>query len=173
MHAAATDSVFFFLHREIDLPSFYVCRLLLSSWTSVSSRTPLSTSLSVSKAALDRWGCSWWRRARSRNFASAWWPSRTPRPTPSKCTECCAGKSTLTSCWGKQFPETSRCGEACGLLTVVSADWVKCFINDSWMSWWIVPLGTVEHRNTHFYQLKLFIWLIYFLDIYNFIKVNC
>lgn len=109
----------FFLYHEIDLYS--VCRILSFpfSWTSVSRRTQRSTSPSVPKAASDQWGCSWWRRVRSRNFASTWWPSRIPHPTPSKCNECCAGKSLLTSSWEKPSPETSCCcGEqdkACGL----------------------------------------------------------
>lgn len=93
--------------------------LLASSWTPVSSKTRRSTSLSASKAASDQWGCSWWRMAHSRSFASTWWPSQTPHPTPSKCTECCAGKSTLTSSWEKPFPKASRCGgrdKTCGLL---------------------------------------------------------
>lgn len=97
-----------FQHENLH-SSFFLS--VLSSWTSVSSRTRPSTSRSVSKAASDRWGCSWWPRGRSMSFASAWWPSPTHHPTPSRCTECCAGENTQTSFWGKPFLETSLCGE--------------------------------------------------------------
>lgn len=176
---AASHSLFFSLSWN---SSFSVRRLLsppLSSWTSVSSRTRPSTGLSVSKAASDQCGCSWWQRERSGNFASAWWPFRTPHPTPLKCTECCTGRNTPTSSWGKRFPETFCCGEqekACGLcgehwlnemrhLMFLSAthEWA-----DELCLWELFNAGT-QHR---FWQLKIFIWLIYFHSIYNFIK-NC
>lgn len=158
-----------------------MCRQLsfLSSWTSVSSRTRPSTSLSVSKAASDRCGCSWWQRERSGNFASAWWPFRTPHPTPLKCTECCTGRNTATSSWGKRFPETFCCGEqekACGLwLWWALTEWnvSRVFISYSWVSWWTTAFGNCLTQEHHFWQLKIFIWLIYFHHhIYNFIK-NC
>lgn len=93
--------------------SFSACCPLLfpSSWTLVSSRTRPSTSRSGSRAASDPWECSWWLRELLGNFASAWWTSQTLHPTPLRCTEYCAGKNTLTSSWGKLFPEYSHCGE--------------------------------------------------------------
>lgn len=156
--------------------------LLPSSWTSVSSRTRLSTSLSASKAASDQWGCSWWRRVRSRSSVSRWWPSQTHHPTPSKCTECCAGKNMLISYWEKRFLEISCCGEwdkTCDWLWWALTDWtthLKFFIDFSWRSWWIVPLAAVKYKKhiIKFWPLKVFIWLIYILSyIYNFIKADC
>lgn len=80
----------------------------LYSWTVVSSNTRMSTSLSVSKAASDQWGCRWLQRVRSWIFAGRWWPFQTPQLTHSKCTACSAGRSTLTSSWGKRCPESWR-----------------------------------------------------------------
>lgn len=100
------------LHFNIKSKCFLI--LPSSSWTFASSRTRLSTSRSVSRAASDQWEYNWWQRVRSRNFESRWWPSQTRHPTRSKCIAWYAGRNTQTSSWEKQFPERGRkkcCGE--------------------------------------------------------------